>query len=70
MRYTYQPQPCCTYRVLWRPRLPRDWRFLAGHVKEHVTAFRRTPEYKAWLDCFRRLVACQEGGDESTDSLH
>ena len=57
------PPPICPALLcaLARERkLPRDWRFLAGHVKEHVAAFRRTPEYAAWLDCFRRLAAGRE----------
>ena len=44
------PPPICPALLcaLARERkLPREWRFLAGHVKEHVAAFRRSQENSA-----------------------
>lgn len=37
-------------------KVPKEWGFVSSRRKEHIRQFRRAPEYKEWIDVYRRFV--------------
>lgn len=37
-------------------KVPPSWRLLSSRRKEHIRAFRRAPEYKAWVEAYRHFI--------------